>query len=435
MKFTAEKIDAHKMLLEIEVPQPEVAKAVDKAYHKLAAKVNIPGFRKGKVPRKIMEMRLGKQALLDEAFELLASPAYMQALEEQDVEPVTRPEIEVVTFEEDKPLVFKVRFVVKPVIELGEYKGLKVAKPAATVSEEEVDKQIESLRNRHAKMVVAEGAALDKGDFAIIDFEGFIDGVPFKGGEGKGYPLEIGSGSFIPGFEDQLMGAKAGDEREVKVQFPEEYMAPELAGKAAEFKVKVIDVKRREVPEVDAEFVKEVSDFDSVEELKADIENNLKKTAENKADREFRTNAIKAAVDNCTVDLPEEVVQNEIDSMLREMDVNLQNRGMSLAKYMEATKTDFAMLRANYRESAVESVKTDLMLEAIAKAENIEANSEDLEKEIAGMAASYRAPVEEVRRIILSEGRLEALTRTVIRKKAAQVIIDAAEATEAAEAV
>jgi len=428
MKVSAEKIDAHKMVLELEVPQPEVAKAVDKAYHKLAAKVNIPGFRKGKVPRKVLEMRIGKQALMDEAFELLASPAYIKALEEQDIEPVTRPEIEVVTFEEDKPLVFKVKFVVKPVIELGEYKGIKVAKPPVKVDEEEVNKQLENLRNRHAKMVVVEDAALAKGDFAIIDFEGFIDGIPFKGGEGKGYPLEIGSGSFIPGFEDQLLGAKAGEEREVKVEFPAEYMAPELAGKTAEFKVKVNDVKRREVPAVDAEFAKEVSDFDSVEELKADIENNLIKAAESKADREFRTNVIKAAVDNCTVDLPEEVIENEIDSMLREMDVNLQNRGMSLAKYMEATKTPIEKLRANYRESAVESVKTDLMLEAIAKAENIEVTSEDLEKEINVMAAGYRAPVEEVRRIILTEGRMEALTRTVIRKKAAQVVMDAAEA-------
>jgi trigger factor len=424
MNVKAEKIDAHKTMLEIEVPQPEVAKAVDKAYHKLADKVNIPGFRKGKVPRKILEMRLGKQALMDEAFEILATPAYGKALDEQNIDPVTRPEIEVVTFEEDKPLVFKATVIVKPEIELGEYKGLKVAKPAVTVGEEEVNRQLESLRNRNAKMVVAEDAALAKGDFAIIDFEGFIDGAPFKGGDGKGYPLEIGSGSFIPGFEDQLLGAKAGEEREVKVTFPADYFASELAGKTAEFKVKVNDVKRKELPAIDAEFVKEVSEFDSVEELKADIENKLKQSAEEKADREFRTNAIKAAVDNCSVDIPPVMVESEIDNMLREMDINLQNRGMSLAKYLEATKTDVAALRANYREAAVESVKTDLMLEAIAKAEKIEATPEDLNQEVAAMAAGYRAPVEEVRKIILTEGRLEALARSVVRKKAAQAVID-----------
>lgn len=424
MKVTAEKIDAHKTVLSLEVPQAEVAKAVDRAYHKLADKVNIPGFRKGKVPRKVLEMRLGKAALMDEAFELLATPAYTKALEEQNIEPVSRPEIEVVTFEEDKPLVFKATVIAKPEIELGEYKGLKVAKPAVTVGEEEVNKQLENLRNRNAKMVVVEDAALAKGDFAIIDFEGFIDGAPFKGGDGKGYPLEIGSGSFIPGFEDQLLGAKAGEEREVKVDFPADYFASELAGKTAEFKVKVNDVKRKELPAIDDEFVKEVSEFDSVEELKADIENKLKQTAEDKADREFRTNAIKAAVDNCTVDIPAVMVETEIDNMLREMDINLQNRGMSLAKYLEATKTEPAALRANYREAAVESVKTDLMLEAIAKAENVEATPEDLEQEVAAMAASYRAPVEEVRKIILSEGRLDSLARSVIRRKAAQLVID-----------
>jgi len=424
MKVTAEKIDAHKTVLSIEVPQAEVAKAVDRAYHKLANKVNIPGFRKGKAPRKVLEMRLGKAALMDEAVALLPSPAYVKALNEQNIEPVTRPEIEVVTFEEDKPLVFKATVVAKPEIELGEYKGLKVAKPAVTVGEEEVNKQLENLRNRHAKMVVAEGAALAKGDFAIIDFEGFIDGAPFKGGEGKSYPLEIGSGSFLPGFEDQLLGAKAGEEREVKVEFPADYFATELAGKKAEFKVKVNDVKRKELPAIDDEFVKEISDFDGVEELKADIENKLKQAAEDRADREFRTNAIKAALDNCTVDIPPVMVENEIDNMLREMDISLQNRGLSLAKYLEATKTDVAALRANYREAAVESVKTELMLEAIAKAEKIEATPEDLDKEIEAMAAGYRAPVEEVRKIILAEGRLDSLARSVVRKKAAQLVID-----------
>lgn len=428
MKVTAEKIDAHKTVLELEVPQPEVAKAVDKAYHKLAQKVNIPGFRKGKAPRKVLEMRLGKEAIMDEAFELLAGPAYNKALDEQKIEPVTRPEIEVVTFAEDKPLVFKATVIAKPELTLGEYKGLKVAKPAAEVDAAEVDKQLENLRNRHAKMVVVEGAALAKGDFAIIDFKGFVGGVPFKGGEGKGYPLEIGSGSFIPGFEEQLMGAKAGEEREVKVSFPADYFASELAGKEAEFKVKVNDVKRKELPAIDAEFVKEVSDFDTVEELKADIENRLKQTAADKADREFRANVIKAAVDNCSVDIPEVMVESEIDNMLREMDVNLQNRGLSLAKYLEATKTDVATIRADYREQARESVKTDLMLEAVAKAESIEAAPQDLEAEVAMMAASYRAPVDEVRKIILAEGRVDALVRTVIRKKAAKVIIDSAEA-------
>ncbi len=426
MKVTAEKIDAHKVVLELEVPQPEVAKAVDRAYHKLAAQVNIPGFRKGKAPRKILEMRLGKQALLDEAFEMLATPAYAKALDEQSIEPVTRPEIEVVTFEEDKPLVFKATVVAKPEIELGEYKGLKVAKPAVTIGEEDISRQLTNLQNRHAKMVVAEDAALEKGDFAIIDFQGTIDGVPFEGGEGKGYPLEIGSGSFIPGFEEQLIGAKAGEERLVTVTFPADYHAKELAGKEADFAVKIEDVKRKEVPAIDDDFAKEVGEFNSVEELKADIENRLKQAAADKADRDFRQNAVKAAADNCTVDIPTVMIESEIDNMLREMDISLQNRGLSLAQYLEATKTDIATMRAGYRESAAASVKTDLMLAAIAKAEKVEATPEDLDNEVAAMAAGYKAPVEEVKKIILAEGRLDALARSVVRKKAAQLVVDSA---------
>lgn len=428
MKVTAEKIDAHKTVLEMEIPQPEVAKAVDRACQKLASKVNIPGFRKGKVPRKILEMRLGKEAILDEAFDMLAPGAYAQALQEQNIDPVSRPEIELVTLKEDQPLVFKATVVAKPEVTLGEYKGLKVAKPPVEVAAADVDKQLENLRNRNAKMVVVEDAALQKGDFAIIDFEGFVDGAPFKGGDAKGYPLEVGSGSFIPGFEDQLLGAKPGEDREVKVTFPDDYFVAELAGKEAQFKVKINDVKRKELPEIDDEFAKEVGEGDTVEELKASIENKLKQAAEEKADREYRTAAVKAALANVTVEVPEVMVENQIDSMLEDMDVNLQNRGMSLAKYMEYAKTDIATMRQNYRETALESVKTDLMLDAVIKGEKLEVAPEELEAEIAHMAASYQAPVDEVRKIIMQEGRLNSLAGSVLRKKAAQLIIDSATA-------
>ncbi len=428
MKVTTEKIDAHKTVLEMEVPQAEVAKAIDRACQKLAAKVNVPGFRKGKVPRKILEMRLGKEAIIDEAFDLLAPGAYSQALKEQDIEPVSRPEIELVTLKEDQPLVFKATVVVKPEVVLGEYKGLKVTKPPVEVSAADVDQQLENLRNRHAKMVVVEDAALQKGDFAIIDFEGFIDGAPFKGGDAKGYPLEVGSGSFIPGFEEQIIGAKAGDEREVKVTFPADYFVAELAGKEAQFKVKINDIKRKELPEIDDEFAKDVGEADTVEELKASIENRLKQAAEERAEREFRTGAVKAAVANVAVDVPEVMVESQVETMLQDMDVNLQNRGMSLAKYLEYAKTDIDALRASYREPALSSVKTDLMLDAIAKTEKVEVKPEDLEAEIAVMAAGYQAPADEVRKIIMQEGRVDSLARSVLRKKAAELIIDSATA-------
>ena len=426
MKVTAEKIDAHKTVLEMEVPEAEVVKAFDRAYQKLASKVNIPGFRKGKVPRKVLEMRLGKEALMDEALEILIPSAYGKALQEQDIDPVDRPEIEVVTFEENKPLVFKATVVGKPEVTLGEYKAVTVKKPVVDITADDVAQELDTLRNRNAKMVVAEGAELQNGDFAMIDFEGFVDGQPFKGGDAKGYPLEVGSGSFIPGFEDQLVGAKAGEDREVKVTFPADYFVPELAGKEALFKVKVNDIKRKELPELDDEFVKEVSEFNSLEELKSDIENKLKETATAKAERDFRSGAVKVAVDNAAVDIPDVMIEHEIDNMLRELDVNLQNRGLSLSKYLEMAKTDVSALRGNYRESAQNSVKADLVLEAVAKAESIEVKPEDLEAEVAAMAAGYQAPVEEVRKIILEEGRVGALASQVLRKKAAKLIIDSA---------
>lgn len=424
MKVSAERLDNHKVRLEIEVPQPEVAKAVDKAYQKLANKVNIPGFRKGKVPRKVLEMRIGKEALLDEAFEIMAGPAYSKALQEQNIDPVARPEIEVVTLQEDQPLVFKAVVTAKPDVTLGQYKDLEVEQPVAEVSDEDVNKQLESQRTRHAKMVVAEDAALQNGDFAIIDFAGFIDGQPFKGGDAEGYPLEVGSGSFIPGFEEQLIGAKAGDAREVKVAFPADYFVPELAGKEANFKVKINDVKRKELPELDDDFAKEVSEFTSLEELKADIKNKLDQAAKQKADRDYKNNIVKTAVDNAAVDIPDIMIEKRIDNMIEDFDVNLQNRGLSLDKYLEYAKTDLNTMRDSYRESAQQSVKTDLVLEAVAKAENVEVKSEDLETEIAIMAHGYQRPVEEVRKVIVEQGHINSLAESVLRKKAAQVIID-----------
>lgn len=427
MKVTAERIDKHKVVLEMEIPQTEVAKALDKAYHKLAGKINIPGFRKGKVPRKILEMRVGKPALLDEAFEIIAPEAYGQALNEQKLEPVSQPEIDVVTLEEDKPLVFKATVTVKPDVTLGDYKGLKITKTVAAVTDEQVAAELENMRNRQAKMVVVEDAALENNDFAIIDFEGFIDGVAFEGGEGKSYPLQLGSGSFIPGFEEQLIGAKAGEEREVKVTFPAEYHAADLAGKEAVFKVKVQDVKRKELPELDDDFAKDVSEFATVEELKADIKNKLEKTAVEKAERDFRNDAVKQAVDNATVDIPDVMIESRIDNMINDMDINLQNRGMKLEQYLEYAKMDLETLRKNYREAAEINVKTDLVLEAIVKAETLEPTQEDIQGEIADMAAAYGTSAVDVDKIIRSQGHMSALVDSVMRKKAAKTIIDSVE--------
>ncbi len=424
MKATMEKIDNNKVVFTIEIPQVEVTKAVEKAYRKLANKVNIPGFRKGKTPRNILERHIGKEAILDEAFELLAGPAYEAALEENDIEPVSRPGIDVVTLAEDKNLEFKVTVVAKPEITLGQYKGLEVTEQVAEVTEEQITAQIETMRKSHAKMVVAEGVAIEEGDFAIIDFEGFLDGVAFPGGEGKAHPLQIGSNTFIPGFESQLIGVKAGEQKDVIVTFPTEYHAPDLAGKEATFKVTVNDVKRQELPELDDEFVKDASEFSTVEELKADVKNKLEVAAAEKAAHEFRNEVIKQAVENATVDIPEVMVEDRITKMVQDLAANLENRGMKLEDYIKYMNTDMNAIRKNYQESALASVKTDMLMEAIVRAESIEVSVEEIDSEIDVIARGYGAELADVKAIITEQGRMSFVVDSILRKKAAQLIID-----------
>ena len=424
MKVTTEKIDNHKVVLEITVPQEEVKKGLDLAFAKLSKKINIPGFRKGKVPRNVLISKIGKQALLEEAFDIVAPNALNKALVEQNLDPVVRPEVDIITLEEEKELVFKATIVPKPEIELGEYKNLKVEKNVEAVTEEQIQNQINNLLNNNAKMVVAENAEIKDGDFAVIDFKGFVDGEAFEGGEGKGYPLQIGSGSFIPGFEEQLVGANAGDERDVNVVFPVEYHAPNLAGKKAVFKVTINDVKRKEMPTLDDEFVKDVSAFNTVEELKADIKANLEKVAAEKAENAVKSAALKQASDNCKVELPEVMIENRINHMIEELKSGLEGRGMKFEQYLEYVKMDLDAIRNNYREIAAENVKADLMLEAIAKAEDVKVEATDLADEVENMAKAYGATPEQVQSIIQQQGRINDLINTVVRKKAVQIILD-----------
>jgi trigger factor len=425
MKVTAEKIDNHQVVLEIEVPEVEVKKAINKAFTKLANKVNIPGFRKGKAPRKILEQRLGKEAILEEAFDIIAPNAFNDALDEQKIEPVTRPAIDVVTLEEGKDLVFKATVTAKPEVVLGEYKGLKVEKTAVEVTEEQIDEQLKRLMDSHANMVdVADDAVVADGDFTTIDFKGFVDEVAFEGGEGKDYPLQIGSHSFIPGFEEQLVGAKIGEERDVNVTFPEEYHADNLAGKPAVFKCTVHSIKRKEMPELNDEFAKKASSFETLDALKADIKENLLKNAQTKAENDRKTAAIKQAAENVTVEIPEVMVENRVGHMIEELSISLENRGMKLEQYLQYANTDIAAMRANYRETAAENVKTDLMLEAVAKAEEIKVEPADLQAEVEGMAKAYGTTASQVQKIIMEQGRIGDLAATIMRKKALQVVVD-----------
>ena len=425
MKVTAENGENQQVTLTIEVEAAEVSKAVERAAKRLANRVNIPGFRKGKAPRKIVERNVGMDALLQEAFDLIAPKAFSDALDDQKIDPVTRPNIDIVTLEEGKNLVFKATVTPRPEVKLGDYKGLKVEKAAAEVSDEDVEKQLKNFQDRQGKMVEApEGAAVEDGDFTTLDFEGFVDGEAFEGGKGQDYPLQIGSGSFIPGFEEQLVGAKVGEEKEVKVKFPEEYHSAELAGKDAMFKCTVRSIKHKELPEIDDELAKKVSTFQTLDELKADIRKNLLENAEKKAENDQKTAVIEQATENITVDIPAVMIDNCVTSMIQEMAMRLEQQGMKLEQYLQYAGTDIAKIREDYRETAEKNVKTDLMLEEVAKAEDIKVEAKDLDAEVAGMAAAYGATPQQVQKIIKEQGRIGDLAASVLRKKTAQFIID-----------
>ncbi len=436
MKVTANPVDQHQVTLTIEVPATDVAKGINASCQRIASQVNIPGFRKGKANRQILEMNYGKETILEEAYNYLVNKYYDAALTEQNIIPVTEPEVEKVTFEEGQDLVFKATVTKRPEVTLGDYKGLEVEKPEAVVSDEQVQAQLERLREQKAEMVVAEeGTKIANGDFAVIDFAGFVDGKAFDGGEGKSYPLQIGSASFIPGFEEQLIGAQAGDDVEVNVNFPEDYFVADLAGKAAQFKVHVNDVKRKQLPELTDEFVKENSAYETVEAMTADLRKKLEEDAAHRAQDAYHGALVQKAVDNASVDIPEVMVEARIDQMLQEMAMNLEGRGMKFEDYLKYANKKVEDLRAEYKQTAAANVRADLVLETIVEKEGIKVANEDLNFEIYHMAQNFGADPKEVRDIIVKEGRVQMLVNSVARKKAAGLIISSAKgAKEEAEA-
>ena len=425
MKVTVENGENQQVTLTIEVEAAEVNKAVNQACKRLANRVSIPGFRKGKAPRMIVERHVGKDAVLQEAFDIVAPKALSKAFDEQKIDPVTRPSVDIETLEEGKDLVFKATVTPRPEVKLGDYKGLNVPKNEVSITDEDVEKQLKTFQDRQGKLVDApEGAEVKDGDFTTLDFKGFVDGEAFDGGEGKDYPLQIGSNSFIPGFEDQLVGAKIGEERDVNVKFPEEYHAKELAGKDATFKCTIRSIKTKELPAIDDELAKKVSKFETLDELKADIRKNLEENAERTAENDQKSAAIEMATNNITVDIPAVMIDNRVTAMIQEMAMRLEQQGMKLEQYLQYAGTDIAKLREQYRETAEKNVKTDLMLEEVAKAEDIKVEAKDRDEEVAAMAAAYGATPQQVQKIIKEQGRIGDLAASVLRKKTAQFIID-----------
>lgn len=426
MNVTVERVE-NEATLKITAPAAEVNAGYKKAVKKIADQVNIPGFRKGKAPRAIIEMHYGKEAVKQEAFEIVANKAYSEALDQEKLIPVSDPKVEESTFEEGKDMELTIKVTLKPEPELGEYKGLHVEKKEVEITDEQVDAQIKDMMGRDAKMVVAEeGAVIEKGDFAIIDFAGTVDGEPFSGGEGKGYPLEVGSNSFIPGFEDQLVGLSKGDSTDVEVTFPEDYFVKDLAGKEAIFKVNIQDVKRKELPELNNEYVASKTDFKTVEELRANYKERMQKAAEANAKAEYEHELIDLAVANAKFSVPEIMIEDKISQMVEEMKMSLESRKMSLDMYMQYTGLDMAKIRENQRPVAEENVKTDLVLDAIAKAEDIQVDMADVDAEIAAISAQHGASPEEVKKIIKGNGTMGLLLANILRRKAAHVVIDSA---------
>ncbi|MBC3536108.1 trigger factor [Megasphaera hominis] len=432
MNVTVNEVDQHQVTLHIELPAAEAKKGAAAAVKNLANKVNIPGFRKGKAPRMILESYLGKDAVKEEINDVLINKAYNDALNEKDITPVSDPEVKIISEEKGQDFVFEITVTKKPEVKLGEYKGIQAAKEEAEVTDEQVAEELAKMQKSHSKLVVApEGTEIADEDFAIIDFKGTVDGEAFEGGEGKSYPLQIGSGSFIPGFEDQLKGLKAGDQKDVKITFPEDYFEAKLAGKEAVFAVTINDVKRSEVPAIDDEFAKEVGKFDSLDALKEDIKKRLASQAHFQAVEKFNNDVLKTVVDNAEVDIPAVMVDTKVDQMVDEMSMRLETQNLSLEDYLKYTNSDMDKLKEQYRQPATDNVKMDLVLEAIAKAENIQVQDMDLQAEIFTMAQNFGADPKEVYNIIVKERRVPMLIQSVGRKKAASFVLQNAVDTNA----
>lgn len=397
MKAELIKKEGNKVTFNLTVDNDKFESAVNKAYNKNKGKFNIQGFRKGKAPRKLIEAQYGKEVFYNDAIDLVLPEVYPQALDILNIDPIDRPSLDVQEISQDNGLVMVVEVEVKPEFELGTYKGIEISKVDNNVSEDEVELRLQEMVNRNARLVSVEDKAIESGDTAVIDFEGFDNGVAFEGGKGENHNLVIGSNSFIPGFEDQLIGKKAGEEVEVNVTFPENYHAENLAGKPVVFKVKVNDVKVKELPTLDDEFAKDTSEFDTLAELKADVRAKAEEETKNRAEAEMRNSIVEKVAENTEVEVPNAMVEHQIDNMIMELNYQLQYQGLNLEQLLQMTGRSIEELRNERRNDAEKLVKSSLVLEAIAKAEGIDATEEELTAELEKMASMYNMEVEKLK--------------------------------------
>ncbi|EGT4908509.1 trigger factor [Clostridioides difficile] len=416
MKAELIKKEGNKVTLKITVDNNKFEAAVNKAYNKSRNKYNIPGFRKGKAPRIVIETQYGKGIFYNDAIEILFPEVYPEAIKELDIDPINNPDLDIEEISKDNGLVMVLNVEVKPEFELGNYKGIEIAKVENTVSDENVDAKLQEMVEKNARLVSVEDKALEDGDTAIIDFEGFENGVAFDGGKGENYNLVIGSNTFIPGFEEQLVGKKAGEEVEVNVTFPEEYHSQDLAGKPVVFNVKINDVKVKELSALDDEFAKDTSEFDSLDELKADVRAKLEEEAKNRADAETRNSVVEKVAENTEIEIPEVMIQHQIDNMLNELNYQLQYQGFGLQQLLEMTGRTMEELREERKEDAKKLVKSSLVLEAITKAEGIEATEEEFKAELEKMASAYNMEVEKIEASLRDADKEDIKGQIKIRK-------------------
>ena len=425
-----EKKEGNSGVLTIEVPVEEVNKALDQAFKKIVNQIQVPGFRKGKVPRAIFEKRFGVEALYQDALEILVPQEYSKAVDETGIYPVDYPEIgDLDNFAKDQAFTFTATVTVKPEPKLGEYKGLEVQKISTEVTDEEIEEQIQDLLARKAELEIKEDEPIVEGDTAVIDFEGFVGDEAFEGGKGEDYPLEIGSGQFIPGFEEQLVGLKAGESKDIQVTFPEEYHAEELAGKEATFKVTIKEVKTKVLPELNDEFAKEVDpEVASVEELRNKLKEQTAEQKKNDAESTLRDDLVEKAAENAEIDIPEAMIHNEIHRMIDEFAQRMQMLGLSLDLYYQLTGQTEEDLHEQFKEDAETRVRILLTLEAIAKAENIEVTQEDIDQELEKMSSQFGMDKEQI--ITALGGTTEVLENDIRTQKTVEFLVENAKITE-----
>ncbi|WP_416175505.1 trigger factor [Clostridium sp.] len=424
MNVKMEKVENNVVKLEITVESKKFDEAIKKAFKKNAKKFNIPGFRKGKAPMNIIKKYYGEGVFYEDAINFCCNETYPEALKEKDVKAVDYPKIDIVDIGENKDFIYTATVTVVPEVELGEYKGIEVKKNTYKVENKEIEEELKLRQQKNARIETKEDGAIEKGDIAIIDFKGYIDDKPFAGGEGTDYQLEIGSGTFIDNFEDQLIGLKVNDSKDVTVTFPEEYGSEELNGKEAVFKVTVKGIKTKELPELDDEFAKEISEFDTLDEVRADIRKKKEKENELKSKREYEEAVIDAVSANAKVDIPNVMIEKEVDNMLRDLEMRLKYQGLDLESYYKYTNNTEQKVREYMRETAEKRVKNDLVIEKIAKVENIKATDEELLEKANEMAKQYGNKDPEKMAKIILESQRAYLETDVVSEKVVKMLVD-----------